>query len=68
MSRLMTIAEVSSQLALKPSTIRKMIFQKRISVVRIGRSVRIKEEDVEKMVVNGYHPGILDGSAAVDGS
>ena len=58
MNGLMTVLEVAVRLGLKPATIRKMIFQRRIPVVRIGRSVRFKPEDIDKIVREGYQPAI----------
>jgi len=52
--QLLTVTDVSDRLALKPATIRKMIFQRRISVVRIGRSVRIPIEEVEQLIQAGF--------------
>ena len=54
MERLLTVFQAADALALKPATIRKMILQKRIPVVRIGRAVRIKEADVEGIIRQGY--------------
>ena len=58
MHQLLTVFQAADALALKPATIRKMILQRRISVVRIGRSVRIKEADVERIVRDGYQSRI----------
>jgi len=58
MDRLLTVAEVAERLGLKVATIRKMIFQRRIPVVKIGRSVRFKPEDIEKIVREGYQPAL----------
>ena len=54
MHQLLTVFQAADTLALKPATIRKMILQRRIPVVRIGRAVRIKESDVERIVRDGY--------------
>ena len=50
---LLTISEVAHLLRVKQSTIRSWIHQNRISVVRLGRNVRIKNEDVKKWMVEG---------------
>ncbi len=55
MRQLITVFEAADRLGLKPATIRKMIFQRRLPVVRIGRAVRIKGEDVERLIEAGYH-------------
>lgn len=54
MQQLLTVLQAADALALKPATIRKMILQRRLPVVRIGRSVRIKETDVEGIIRQGY--------------
>ena len=54
MQRLLTVFQAADALALKPATIRKMILQRRLPVVRIGRAVRIKEADVEGIIRQGY--------------
>ena len=62
MQQLLSVFQAADALALKPSTIRKMILQRRISVVRIGRSVRIKETDVERIIRDGYRSRIELGN------
>ena len=54
--QLLTVPDVANRLALKESTIRKMIFQRRIPIVKIGRAVRIPIEEVERIIVDGYQP------------
>lgn len=54
MQQLLTVLQAADALALKPATIRKMILQRRLPVVRIGRAVRIKEADVEGIIRQGY--------------
>ena len=51
---LLTISEVAHLLSIKQSTIRSWIHQNRISVVRLGRNVRIKNEDVKNGWLRGY--------------
>ena len=58
MERLLTVFQAADALALKPATIRKMIFQRRLPVVRIGRAVRIKEGDVELIIKEGYRKAV----------
>ena len=54
MQQLLTVLQAADALALKPATIRKMILQRRLPVVRIGRAVRIKAADVEGIIRQGY--------------
>ena len=52
------VSETANILGLKESTIRKWIFQSKISTVRLGRAVRIKSEDVESLIKKGTRPAI----------
>jgi excisionase family DNA binding protein len=50
MDRLLTIREAAVALALSPSTIRKMLWQGRPPKVKVARSTRIREGDVEALI------------------
>lgn len=52
--KLLKIEEVANKLSVQPSTVRKWIFERRISIVRLGRCVRVKEMDVERFIESGY--------------
>lgn len=52
--RLVTVAEAAARLGLKVSTIRRRILEKRITVVRIGRAVRIPIEVIDAMIAAGW--------------
>lgn len=61
-TKLLTVLEVSERLALKPATIRKMMYLRQIPVVRpTKRAVRIREEDVEAIIAGGLTPARKDG-------
>jgi excisionase family DNA binding protein len=47
--RLLNANEVAQRLALSPLTVRKWISQRRLPVVRLGRAVRVREDDVEAL-------------------
>lgn len=53
-ANLMRVPQAAERLAVKESTIRRMIFEKRLPVVRIGRTVTIPEDAIEKMISDGY--------------
>jgi len=58
-SRLFTIPEAAERLGLKPSTVRKMVLERRIDVVRPGaRAVRIPEAAVNRILEQGFRPAI----------
>jgi excisionase family DNA binding protein len=53
--RLLTVPVVAERLGLKESTIRRMILERRIDVVRPStRAVRIPESAVDRIVQQGY--------------
>ncbi len=57
MSRLLRVEEVADRLGLRPSTIRKLIYLKRLRVVRpTPRAVRCREADIEAIIRHGYEP------------
>lgn len=61
-SKLLRVPEVAERLGLKPATIRKMIYQRELPVVRpTRRAVRIREEDIEALIKRHYTPARQDG-------
>jgi len=57
--KLLTVPEAADRLRLQPSTVRKWIFERRLAFVRIGRrSIRIRAEDVEKIIHENYTPAL----------
>ncbi len=52
--RLLTVYELEALTKRKVSTWRKAISQKRVPVVRIGRSVRVPVEFIERMIEEGW--------------
>jgi excisionase family DNA binding protein len=61
--RLLTVPMVAERLCLRESTVRKMILQRRIDVVRPSvRAVRVPESAIERILKEGYRPAVK-GSA-----
>ncbi len=59
MERLMTVFEAAERLALKPATIRKWIFLRKLTTVKLmGRSIRIRQADVEALISKGTRSAI----------
>lgn len=56
MTQLLKKREVAARLGVAEGTIEKWIYLKRLPVVRIGRAVRIKAEDLEAAIQMGYTP------------
>jgi len=50
----LTVAEVAELLKLNPQTLRNWIDQGQLPAVRIGRRVRIRRADVDRLVHEGY--------------
>ncbi|MBI3988179.1 MAG: helix-turn-helix domain-containing protein [candidate division NC10 bacterium] len=56
MTKLLRPEEAAARLLVSPLTIRKWIFARRLPVVKLGRSVRIREQDLEALINFGYQP------------
>src|SRR5437016_7906880 len=50
----LTVAEVAEMLKLNPQTVRNWIDQGSLPALRVGRRVRIKRSDLERMLEEGY--------------
>lgn len=61
--QLLTVRQVAERLALKESTIRRMILQRRIDTVRPAmRAVRVPESAVQRIVQEGFQPAMELGA------
>lgn len=49
-TKLLTIQETAGRLGLHPQTVRKIVKSGRLRVARIGRSIRIRPEDLEEFI------------------
>ena len=54
--RLMSVKQAAAALALAPATIRLWIGQRRIGHVRLGRAIRIRASEVERILAAGEIP------------
>jgi len=54
MGDLLTIKQAASILGLQESTIRKWVLSRRMGVVRLGRSVRLRRDEVESLIKRNY--------------
>lgn len=59
-TQLVNIEGAAAFLGLKPSTLRAYVLRRRIPYVKIGRAVRIKTSDLEKVVEAGTVPAKQD--------
>lgn len=55
---LLTVQEVARRLHLHPITVRRMIKAGRLPIVRLGRSVRVREADVNGLIRNEAKPAV----------
>lgn len=53
MERLLRTEEVAEILCVAPMTIRTWVFKRRIPFVKLGKSVRFRREDIEKIRLKG---------------
>jgi excisionase family DNA binding protein len=60
----LTVAEVAGMLKLNQQTVRNWIDQGSLPALRVGRRVRIKRSDFERVLAEAYTAG--SGSAAQD--
>ena len=56
--RLLTVEETAQKLSIKPATVRRRILERRIDFVKIGRSVRIPERTIEKLIEAGFSEAV----------
>ena len=54
----LTVAEVAERLKLNQQTVRNWIDQGSLPAVRVGRRVRIKRSDFERVLDEGYSLGV----------
>ncbi len=59
--RLLGADEAAGLLGLKVTTIRRMIFERRIPTVKIGRSVRIPIEAINRIISDGWREPVVAG-------
>jgi excisionase family DNA binding protein len=58
----LTVAEVAQLLKLNQQTVRNWIDQGSLPALRVGRRVRIKRSDLERVLADGYSPGAASES------
>jgi excisionase family DNA binding protein len=56
--RLLTINQTADRLGLRPATIRAWIWRREIDYVKLGRSVRVREEVIQALVEDGTVPAL----------
>jgi len=52
--QLLTVSQAASRCAISARMIRKLIEKTELPAVRVGRCVRLREDDVEALIRRGY--------------
>jgi excisionase family DNA binding protein len=55
-ARLLTLPQAAEEWGIKVNTIRAWIYRREIDYVKIGRSVRISEDTIQKLIARGSVP------------
>lgn len=67
MGKLMTIRNAAEQLAVSRSMVRKLVAIGALSRVGIGRSVRVRVEEVEALVAGGWRSPVDPDATIIEG-
>ena len=59
-TRMLTIPQVAGELGVKVNTVRAWIYLRKIDFVKIGRSVRISDATIQKIIDSGTIPAQED--------
>lgn len=57
-AHLVSIKDAAQELGLAPITLRTWIAQRRIGSVKLGRSIRIKSDELDRLVERGSIPAL----------
>ncbi|RXS93686.1 helix-turn-helix domain-containing protein [Silvibacterium dinghuense] len=57
---LLAVEQAAVRLAIKPKTLRNWIGERRISVYRVGRCVRVAASEIERVLEEGFVPAHRD--------
>jgi excisionase family DNA binding protein len=58
MAKLLSILEFSEKLGIKPSTTRAWLWRRKIEFIRVGRCIRIRESEVDRLIEQGRVPAV----------
>jgi excisionase family DNA binding protein len=58
MKPLVTIKDAAAQLACSEAAIRKWIYHRRLKPVKVGRLVRLRAEDIQRVAEEGLSPAV----------
>jgi len=55
-ARLLTVAESAERLGIREKTLRFWIWQRKVEFIKIGRSIRISEDVIRRLIEHGTVP------------
>ena len=58
MTRLLTVDQVAGVTGWKPATIRQKVWRREIAYIKLGRSVRFKEEVITRLIEGSSVPAL----------
>lgn len=56
--KLLTVEEFAEATGMKPKTVLQRVWLRQVEFVRIGRSIRFKQETAEKLIQSGTVPAL----------
>jgi excisionase family DNA binding protein len=59
-TRMLTLPQVAGELGTTVNTVRSWVYRRRIAFVKIGRSVRVSEATVQRIIERGTIPAEED--------
>ena len=62
-AKLITMAEAAARAANSPAWWRKLAARQQIKVVKLGRSSRLREDEVERILARGYPSAETSGNS-----
>lgn len=65
MDELLTLAETAELLKIKPSTLRAWILRRKLPYCKVGRLVRIRRADLDKVIEDSLVPARLENAGRV---
>jgi excisionase family DNA binding protein len=61
MNKLLNIPQFAELLGVTQSLVRRMVLERRISIVKVGRLVRIPQTEVDRIIAEGTRPSRQGG-------
>ena len=65
MTKLLTVEEFAAAIGWKPCSVRQKIWRRELPYVKISRSVRLKQETLDRLIEGGTIPALVTRSGGV---